>query len=150
MKVAKIKKTVKRRATLLGIGFFVAFIILVVTSLSYVYQIRSLSRDEKKLESQLEELKEKEEELSDEISKLKDPDYIAKYAREKFFYTKDGEYVIKINDDEKEIVVDSPDDIKVYYLVGIALIFIGFIIFLMFMKNKKGKKKNIDKVIKKK
>ena len=31
-----------------------------------------------------------------DADKLQDPDYIARYAREKYFYSKDGEYIIKI------------------------------------------------------
>ena len=34
--------------------------------------------------------------LKVEVNKLKNPEYVAKYAREKFLYSKDNEYVIKI------------------------------------------------------
>ena len=37
-----------------------------------------------------------EELLEKEVNKLQDPEYIAKYAREKYLYSKDGEYIIKI------------------------------------------------------
>ena len=33
-----------------------------------------------------------------EIEKLKEPDYIARYAREKYLYSKDGEIIIRIPD----------------------------------------------------
>ena len=39
-----------------------------------------------------------EEELNDEINKLQDPEYMAKYAREKYLYSKKGEIIIKIED----------------------------------------------------
>ena len=48
---------------------------------------------------QLEELiggLEEEETLKSEIVKLQDDEYIARYAREKYLYSKDGEIIIKI------------------------------------------------------
>ena len=41
---------------------------------------------------------EEEDKLNDEISKLQDPEYLAKYAREKYLYSKDDEIIIKIED----------------------------------------------------
>ena len=41
---------------------------------------------------------EEEDILNDEISKLQDPEYLAKYAREKYLYSKDDEIIIKIED----------------------------------------------------
>ena len=39
-----------------------------------------------------------EESLKEEINKLQDPEYMAKYAREKYLYSKDDEIVIKIEE----------------------------------------------------
>jgi cell division protein DivIC len=50
------------------------------------------------LNVQLEELKEKEEELSTDVLKLQDPEYIARYLREKYYYSKNNEYIIKLPD----------------------------------------------------
>ena len=36
----------------------------------------------------------------DDIKKLNDPDYVARYAREKYLYSKNGELIIRIPDDE--------------------------------------------------
>ena len=44
----------------------------------------------------LENLKKEAESLNIEITKLSSPDYIARYAREKFMYTKNGELILKI------------------------------------------------------
>ena len=46
--------------------------------------------------SVLEYQKEKEDELKVDASKLQDPDYIARYAREKYSYSKDGEIILRI------------------------------------------------------
>ena len=54
-------------------------------------------REEKKnLNKELTELKEEEDILKSEVNKLKDPVYIAKYAREKFLYSGDDEYIIRM------------------------------------------------------
>ena len=37
------------------------------------------------------------EELELDIRKLEDPDYIAKYVREKYFYSKDGELILRMD-----------------------------------------------------
>ena len=37
---------------------------------------------------------ESEESLEGEVVKLQDPEYVAKYAREKYLFTKDGELII--------------------------------------------------------
>ncbi len=47
-------------------------------------------------------LKEEEESLNVEISKLQDPDYIARYAREKYMYSKDGEVILRIIDPKED------------------------------------------------
>lgn len=68
-----------------------------------VYSVGSVLKDayvmkseEKQLTQQLEELKEEEEELKVEVNKLQDPEYVAKYAREKYLYSGKGEYIIRI------------------------------------------------------
>ena len=45
-------------------------------------------------------MKDKEKELELDADKLQNSDYIGRYAREKYFYTKDGELVIKIPEEE--------------------------------------------------
>ena len=41
---------------------------------------------------------EDEEDLKDEINRLQDPEYMARYAREKYLYSKKDEIIIKIED----------------------------------------------------
>ena len=37
-----------------------------------------------------------------DIKKLKDPEYVARYAREKYMYSKDGELIIRLPDDDTD------------------------------------------------
>lgn len=59
----------------------------------------------KQMKAELEEkystLINKEESLSGEVVKLQDPEYVAKYAREKYLYTKEGELIIDLSSMEE-------------------------------------------------
>lgn len=61
-----------------------------------------MKKQKSSLEKKLVELSDEKEVLESDIQKLQDPDYIAKYAREKYLYSKDGELIIRIPDEEKE------------------------------------------------
>jgi len=63
---------------------------------SILTNVHDMKKETKQLDAQLEELKEEEDVLKSEVKKLKDPVYIAKYAREKFFYSGDNEYIIRM------------------------------------------------------
>ena len=99
MKKGKRKVVMKKNARrVLVFGFFsVAIIISVFVSvLSVVREIVDKYREEHELEQKMVILKEDEEALNNEIIKLQDSDYLARYAREKYFYSKDGELIIRI------------------------------------------------------
>ena len=42
------------------------------------------------------ELQEEEKQLTIDVEKMQDPEYVGRYLREKYFYSKDGEYIIRI------------------------------------------------------
>ena len=92
------KKNVKR---ILVFGFFSVCIIFFVmlTVYNVVSQIIDKYKEADELEKQMVVLEEKEEELNNEIIKLQDKDYLARYAREKYFYSKNGELIIRIPTD---------------------------------------------------
>lgn len=66
------------------------------STLKYWVEIYDKYQERKELKKKLVVLKEKEEELKVDASKLQDPDYIARYAREKYAYSKDGEIILRI------------------------------------------------------
>lgn len=89
------KKTKKRICLLI----FICLIIngAIFYSLGKVWQnIYEKKLEKESLTANLTNLKEDEEKLKVEVNKLKDPAYIAKYAREKFLYSGKNEYIIKI------------------------------------------------------
>ena len=96
--VAKRKVQRKIKTRLLFFGFFSIFIIIVMafTIGKYWLEILEKYHEKQELDDKLTSLKEKEEELKVDANKLQNPDYIARYAREKYLYSKDGEYILQI------------------------------------------------------
>ncbi|MGN1270432.1 MAG: septum formation initiator family protein [Clostridia bacterium] len=100
------KKTIKRqkakKSTLRFLVFGVACLALsctVILSISKLWsEIYSKYKEKKELDEKLVELKKEEEDLTVNVEKMQDPEYIARYLREKYFYSKDGEYIIRIPD----------------------------------------------------
>ena len=93
---SKAVRFAKRRFVLLGLTSIVVIILTTFTIGNYWVDIYGKYKENKELDEKLYKLKDKEEELKVDVNKLNDPDYIGRYAREKYFYSKDGEFVIKI------------------------------------------------------
>ena len=68
-----------------------------ILSITNIIQINEKEVEKKELTKKLEELKDEEKTLTDDVEKLKDPEYAGRYAREKYFYSKTGEKILKIN-----------------------------------------------------
>ena len=80
------------------LGFASVFIIFVTTYTigKYWFEIFEKYQEKNRLREELVYLKAKEEELKVDANKLQNPDYIARYAREKYLYSKEGEFILKI------------------------------------------------------
>ena len=74
----------------------VFLVILVSTIFNDVVQIYNNKKQTADLEVKYNELLEEEASLSSEVGKLQDPEYQARYAREKYLYTKEGEKILTI------------------------------------------------------
>lgn len=92
------KKQARRRFLLIFCLYTVIAGILIHNIGSSFIQIYEKSKEKKEFEQRLTELKEKEDELKGTVTKLQNPDYIARYAREKYLFSKDGEIIIRIPD----------------------------------------------------
>ena len=95
------KSTVKKKDNTIKylIIFIILFsIVLVATVYSDLRSITENINETKDYNKLYEELLEEEASLNSEVIKLQDPEYVARYAREKFMYTKDGELILKIVD----------------------------------------------------
>ena len=93
----KLTKKSKRRVLLIS-AVTISLISLIVVNIFSVWK-QLLDKREEKLfyTEELEKLKEEEAYLKVEVEKLQDPDYVARYAREQYLYSKDGEFNIRIN-----------------------------------------------------
>ena len=92
-----ITKKDKRRLIVLMVLFIPLLVLFISNMVSYVSIIYSNVKEKKELEVKYQEILEEEDLLKSEISKLQDEEYIARYAREKYLYSKDGEIIIKID-----------------------------------------------------
>ncbi len=94
----KMSQKTKFRVTFLTIVFIISIVVFVSTTISYVSQIVKNNNEIKNLNNIYNDRLAEEENLKDEINRLQDPEYMAKYAREKYLYSKNGEIIIKIEE----------------------------------------------------
>ena len=137
MKKNKITKASKKRLIVFGALSLIIIGYFSFTVLLYLYKLNNLNSHKKQLNTNLTELKRQEKILTNEIEKLKDPSYIAKYARENYAYSKDGEYIIKINDKETKKEEDNKFNINIdytYFIYGGGVLL--FIILICVIKKK--------------
>ena len=92
------RKQVKRNFAIISLIYLVLGFLLIQTVVKTAYELYTKSNEKRKFQAELAELKDKEDELKGQVNKLQDPDYIARYAREKYLYSKDGEIIIRIPD----------------------------------------------------
>lgn len=94
----KMSQKTKFRVTFLSIAFIISIVVFVSTAFSYFSQIVKNKEEINKLKEIYNDKLVDEENLKEEINRLQDPEYMAKYAREKYLYSKNGEIIIKIEE----------------------------------------------------
>lgn len=94
----KTSKKDKRRLTILMFIFIPLLVVFVGNMFSYWSTIYENVKEKKELEVLYNKKLEDEDQLKSEITKLQDPEYVARYAREKYLYSKKGELIIKIDE----------------------------------------------------
>lgn len=140
----KITRASKRRLMIFGTLSCLIMVYCLFNFITYSYRIKKLSDEHQALTQELTGLKERESNLKNEINKLKDPDYLARYARENYLYTKDGEYVIKMDKDKKEVPNETSKNIfKEYkgYIIVASLLLGIMVLYILRTLVKDDKKK---------
>ena len=137
-KTRRISKSTKRRLRVFGILSLVCILYFIFCLGFELYKVHELKLEEKQLKEEYESLKKEAEELEVEIDELNDPEYLAKYARENYSYSKDGEYIIKLNDKDEEIKKVN-NEINVNYIIVGLSIFIIIIFLFVIIRSKKNK-----------
>lgn len=139
----RITKASKRRLTLFGTISLIMIFYFCFSLIYNTYVIFNLTNEKKQLENLYIELQEEAESLKIDIEKLNDENYLANYAREHYLYSKEGEYIIQM-DDIEEIEEDISNEInKNYLILGLSLIMLLIFIYIISKgtnKNKKNKK----------
>jgi len=92
------RKQVTRKIIFVFLIYVVLGVLLLDSLVKTSYQLYTKNKEKKKFQEELEVLKDTEDKLKGQVNKLQDPDYIARYAREKYLYSKDGEIIIRIPD----------------------------------------------------
>lgn len=128
----KIPAASKHRLMIFGTLSIILMGYFFVTLINYTINIKNLKARQKELTMELSTLKDDAADLSTTIQKLKDPDYVARYARENYLYSKNGEYIIKMEEKKKEIIVKKQDSKNYqYYIYGSAFLMIGIFIYII-------------------
>ena len=99
------KKKKKKSVVKCRIRIFLALIVFgtVTVCLGYnlfinIVNIKRMQDEKIELKNKIVSLEEEKKILETDILKLEDPEYIAKYVREKYFYSKEGELILRIDD----------------------------------------------------
>ncbi len=69
---------------------------------NFTFEIIEKYKEKDELSKNLFSLKEEEQKLTVDVEKLQNPEYVGRYLREKFLYSKSDEYIIKLPQEEKE------------------------------------------------
>ena len=95
VKKRRIKKS--KRHLLFLITVLLVLVVCVIGSVFKDWvQIMDNKTEKVELLNRYSSLLEEEEQLKSDVNKLQDPEYVARYAREKYLYTKSGEIIIRI------------------------------------------------------
>lgn len=123
----------KRRIVVLGPFCLILIGYFIFSMFSYTVNLYKLNKQKESLEGKYTVLQETADDLKIEITKLQDPEYLAKFARENYLYSKDGELIIKINDNSTEELItsvkkDADELIVIASIAALAFIFLYIII----------------------
>ncbi len=131
----------KRRIIVFGPICIIIVLYFFFSFFSNINDIRILKQQKKDLESQYVSLQEDADNLKTEINKLKDPEYLAKYARENYGYSKNGEYIIKLENSDEEQKKGNSKIEHYQFLMYISGGVVGFIFIYIFIKGLRKNKK---------
>lgn len=92
----KITKKTKRRLFLIMVMTIVILLVFLINLWKMFSQVISKNNEAAFLRTEIDRLEKEEAYLKVEVEKLNDPEYVARYARERYLYSKDGEFTIRI------------------------------------------------------
>ncbi|MDD6223522.1 MAG: septum formation initiator family protein [bacterium] len=99
--MAKGKKKSRARLCLFVPGCCLIVAVIFTMVGNYWIQIVNKYQEKNTLKQEMLSLREEEAELKVDVEKLEDPEYVARYAREKYMYSKDGEIIIRLPEEDE-------------------------------------------------
>lgn len=87
----------KKRLIFISLTTIALLISLVASLYSDFIQIMNNKKETSNLTIEYQKLLDEQATLSSEVLKMQDPNYIARYAKEKFLYSSEGELIIRID-----------------------------------------------------
>ena len=91
----KVTKKERRRLTLFVLAFLFIITFMCINILPDWLKISTNKKEIALLEGQYKDLLDTEESLKAEVQKLKNPEYVERYAKEKYLYTRPNEIIIR-------------------------------------------------------
>ncbi len=95
------KKTKKEKKRLFVIStMIVVLLVMLINSVASDWsEIMDNNHQIKQLTDEYNDLMAEEEKLQSDVTKLQDSDYIARYAKEKYLYSQEGDTIIRMDGD---------------------------------------------------
>lgn len=90
-------KKEKRRLVIISLVTFVLLSFFATGLYNNFMQIMTNRKEATKLEAEYENLIDRQKSLTSEVTKMQDPNYVARYAKEKYLYSQEGEIIIRID-----------------------------------------------------
>lgn len=87
----------KRRLLFISLTIIVLLVCLVASVSKDITQIYKNRKETAELTTQYESLLDKQKKLSSEVAKMQDPEYVVRYAKEKYLYSTDNEIIIRFD-----------------------------------------------------
>lgn len=88
----------KKKILILLVVFAVPTVALFCSLKSSYKQVNEKLKEKESLTAQYQELIDEQDALEKEVVRLQDPEYIARYVREKYMYSKEGELILRISE----------------------------------------------------
>jgi len=98
----KVTKKEKRRLLLISIVFIFIITFMSINILPDWIKIMANNKEITNLETAYKTLLDNEEALKAEVQKLHNPEYVERYAKERYLYTKENEIIIRKTDTNKK------------------------------------------------
>ena len=96
------KRTIKRKyRKLLGLVYLGISAIFIYTLCINAFRVIDQQKELTRLEERKTELEKEKKALSQEVELLNDDNYVARYARDNYVFSKDGEEVVRLPESKK-------------------------------------------------